>query len=89
MSGAICCACRITRPLETLLAVTDRATGSVRFVCRPSLPQTRGRACFSDAVRTADLDAIAQANSPDRRADARRERREGERARVRELVAQR
>lgn len=65
--AAICAACRITRPFDALLAVTARATGDVRYVCRPfvSAEHIPGRRpCFRVAVRTADLDTIALASDP-------------------------
>lgn len=62
MSGAICSACRITRPTDALLCVTDRATGRRRYVCRPTVRVKEwGEPCFARNVRSASLDAICLA----------------------------
>lgn len=63
VTGQICSACHVTRPLSALLAVTDRTTKSVRYVCRPTADATRpGKPCFSFVVRIDELDAIALAD---------------------------
>lgn len=57
MTAVWCATCRSVRERATdVIEVTDRATGAVRYVCRPS---TYGGSCFRRGVRTTAFDAIA------------------------------
>jgi hypothetical protein len=48
-----CSQCGYVAHRRALVRVTDRATGHVRYVCRPS-----EGTCFSKNVRHSDLDTI-------------------------------
>lgn len=57
MTAAWCAACRSVRDRGgDVLEVTDRATGAVRYVCRPTV---FGGSCFRRNVRIAAFDAVA------------------------------
>lgn len=91
MTGArVCAACRITRPIGSLIAVTSRATGSVRFVCRPSLAdQVPGRPPCFGVVGPASVEAIALAADEPRPTElVRHQRADTRRATVAAIAAQ-
>jgi hypothetical protein len=87
--AVVCAACRITRHTGQVLAVTERATGQVRYVCRPSLAdQHPGRQPCFGIVGPADRYAIALGSDLPRGTEVeRRERRTADRARVGRLAA--
>lgn len=82
--SAVCAACRLVRPMGTLLAVTARATGRMRYVCRPSLSdQVPGRQPCFGIVGSADEYTIALATDVPRPAEVqRRDRASSRRAAV-------
>lgn len=66
-AGAICHACKITRPIDALIAVTDRETGKRRYACRPTKPSRTGQEpCFRAVARSAAEDDIAFASTTGR-----------------------
>lgn len=77
--GAICSGCSIVRPIGMLIAVRDRASGRVRFCCRPSeVMPTGGRSsCFTTVVRTRAIDEICLATDLPREKDEPRAGRRG------------